>query len=55
MALVTSSAGLALRQAILKARIKALQVRLRGSDPLGQRERILRQIQQLHVQLLKEN
>lgn len=54
MGMVTSPAGLALRQSILKARIKALQVRLRGSDPLGQRERILKQIQELQVQFLKE-
>ena len=49
MGMVTSP-GLALRQGILKARIKALQVRLRGWDPLGQRERLLREIQELQVQ-----
>lgn len=54
MGMVSCSAGLALRKGILQARIKALQVKLRGSDPLGQRDRILRQIQDLHVQILKE-
>ena len=53
MGMVTSP-GLALRQRNMKARIKALRVRLRGSDPLGQRERILREIQELQVQFLKE-
>lgn len=46
--------GVEFRKGIMLARIKALQAKLRGKDPLGQRERILREIQALHVQILKE-
>lgn len=52
MGVVTSGKGLSI--AYLQARIRTLQVRLRGSDPLGQRDRILEQVRALHVQILKE-